>query len=276
MAESHRSTMVYRLRVWGYGSFLPVFGAGIPNTALINTVVPCYERMVEDFTANRQQCVFRCSIGRKHTVGCITLRTLFPENWITSSFVFSRNYVVMAGLIEGHPLFVVSESSVGELTDPESYELTLMSLCDEPLWMSKLLYQLADDHRDDDDSGCWRTLVETYEGISQVLKSPTVVSHDLSMVFTMVNISSHDCEYWTSLLHIFDEGVHLLDPAQSPSFALVSSLQAIYRSGDFPISSDMTPYFWVIPNDPLLFYVGYNADDDCFVIGKCAYNGEVM
>lgn len=272
---SHLPAMLHRLRLWGHGHFLPVFCAGESTADMVNSIVPAFERMLDEMTAGRLQGEFCCSVGRRHTVGCATLRALFPADWWTASFVFSRAFVVMGGPVENRPLFVLSETPVGNITEPESYRMTFVSLCGEPDWACSMLFIVADDHREDEDTGCWSTLYETFCGIVQVLKSDVVMSHDFSMVFTMANVSTHDVAYWTSLLRVYDPKIDILDEHESPTDALVSRLQTIYIQGDVPISSDMKPFFWMLEND-MLFYAGYNADEDCFLIGKCGLSGEVM
>ena len=275
MSAHHLSSMLHRLRHWGYGHFLPVFCAGESTTDMVNSIVPAFERMMDELGANQQQGEFRSSVGRRHTVGCATLRALFPADWWTCSFVFSRTFVVMGGPVENAPLFVISELLVGSLTEPESYCMTLVSLCNEPEWARRMLFGIADDHREDEDAGCWSTLYETFCGIAQVLKSEVCVSHDFSMVFTMVNISAHDAAYWTSLLCVYDPQIESYEE-NPPTAALVARLQTIYMAGDVPISSDMQPLFWLLGDGETLFYAGYNADEDCFLIGKCGLEGEVM
>jgi hypothetical protein len=276
MSDDVQSAVIAnRLRAWGYGQYLPVFAAGMCTAEYVNDVVPAFEAAIASVFAEIDHTVFHCAMGRRHVVGCATLKLLFPEGWWTRAFVFSRANVVMAGPVANLPLFVLSELPVGDMVAPDAYELTFFSLCNQPEWVKQLLAQIVDDHREENETGCWSTLFDTFTGIKQVLMTESVISYDYSMAFGMVEVKSHDHFYWSSLLQIYDPTLVLMDSAEAPSDNLVTHLKTIYSNADFPILTSMKPYFWRL-NGSHLFYAGYNIEEDCFLIGKCGLDGSVI
>ena len=273
--DDHFGIIGARLRAWGYGHFLPVFAAGMSTADCVNIAVPVFESAVVSVLARNRQTLFQCSVGRRHTVGCATLRLFFPDCWWTSSYVFSRTHVVMGGPVANNPLFVLSEIPVGDMVAPESYELTIYSLCNQPDWVKQMMFRIAEDHRDEEETGCWSTLFDTFMGLKQVLKSESILSYDYSLSFGMVDVKTHNEIYWTSLLKTYDPLIQLVDPVEAPSSFLVAQLQSIYANEDFPILSSMQPSFWKL-DDSHMFYAGYSEGEDCFLVGKCDLDGRVV